>query len=71
MDGVREYEEGWQVALCRERESQRLVIVAYNEDHRRVTAVDVWDMMEWLRTGMPDGGNSDNLRSGCGDSRCS
>ena len=49
--GVREYAEGFPVALWRDEDSGRLLIVAENEGGNNSTAIDLLDLLEWLRHG--------------------
>ena len=56
MDGVREYEEGYPVLLCRHGKTGRMVIRAKNEGGCNHTDVDLWDLIEWLRSGTRDVG---------------
>lgn len=46
MEGVREYDEEFDVILC--QKNGRLVIRAYNEGGCSSTAVDLMDVMEWV-----------------------
>lgn len=56
MVGVREYAEGFPVALWRDEETGRLVVVAENEGGNNSTAVDLLDLIGWLRSGDATGG---------------
>ena len=50
LQGVREHGEGDPVELWRTL-SGRLVIRAYSESHNASSFVDLWDLLDWLRTG--------------------
>jgi hypothetical protein len=50
MTGVRSYGNEPEVELWF-HESARLVIVAYNEAGHAATEVDLWDVLNWVRTG--------------------
>lgn len=52
MEGVREYGEGMPVAL--EYHKNRLTILALNDGGLDSTAVDLLDLLAWLRTNRPD-----------------
>lgn len=49
MDGVREYGEGFPVSLQVDDCSRRLVIVAKNEGGSNETAIDLVDLLNWLK----------------------
>jgi hypothetical protein len=51
MEGVREYGEGYPVELWRDDVSGRLVIRAFNEGHHNDVVIDLWDILEWAKTG--------------------
>jgi hypothetical protein len=55
MLGVREHAEGYDVELIHESQTGRLVIQAKNEGGNNETLIDLWDLIEWLRTGPPVG----------------
>jgi hypothetical protein len=55
MSGVREYCDGYPVELRRDLKNGRLLITAWNEGHNNMTQVDLWDLIEWLRLGPPEG----------------
>jgi hypothetical protein len=50
MVGVREHSEGGLVELWRNKNG-RLIIRAYNERGNNITDVDLWDLLDWLRSG--------------------
>jgi hypothetical protein len=52
MVGVREYGEEYPVELGRDRKTGRLVIRALNESTLDETRVDLWDLIDWLRSGV-------------------
>jgi hypothetical protein len=51
MQGVREYAEGNPVRLQYDAVACRLVIVASNEGGYNEVAIDLLDLVEWLRSG--------------------
>jgi hypothetical protein len=61
LDGVREHTERWPVELRREVERGRLLITAYNEGHNNMTQVDLFDLLDWLACGPPDGRSADGF----------
>lgn len=52
MDGVREYAEECDVMLS--EESGRPVVVAENEGGHNWTAVDLHDLLNWIRINHPE-----------------
>ena len=55
LTGVREYGEMYSVELRRDMKTGRLIVMAWNEGHNNTTQVDLWDLLDWLRVGPPDG----------------
>jgi hypothetical protein len=53
LGGVREYMEEAPVEL-RICDNGRLAIVATNEGGNNQTRVDLWDLLDWLRSGPPE-----------------
>lgn len=51
MTGVREYAEGFPVEMQFDEKAQRFVIVAYNEDGFDSVAIDVLDLLRWMKSG--------------------
>lgn len=51
MKGVREYTEGDPVELQLDEKTGRMIVVATNEGGCNETAVDVLDLLDWVRTG--------------------
>lgn len=55
MDGVREYSEGFPVDLVLDEATGRIAVMAVNQDGYDVTAIDLLDLVAWLRSGpLPD-----------------
>jgi len=54
MEGVREYWEQYPVKLDVDEESGREIILSKNEGGYNSTAVDLLDLVEWLRAHRPD-----------------
>jgi hypothetical protein len=53
LDGVREYTDGDPVELRRDPRTGRLMVVAWNECHNNLTRIDLFDLIDWLRSGPP------------------
>jgi hypothetical protein len=51
MNTVREYAEGYPVELWRDDDSGRLVLLALNEAGFSGVRIDLWDLINWLRSG--------------------
>lgn len=49
--GVKECDEGYPVELMRHPETGVLVVRAWNECQNNTTSVDLWSLIEWVRTG--------------------
>ena len=54
LHNVREYAEGFDVTLKADEETGRLCIVAMNEGGHNCTAVDLLDLLAWLKTNRPE-----------------
>lgn len=54
LHGVREYAEGLPVELWRDNDTGRLTIVATNGGGYDSTAIDLRDLLSWLRDGPLD-----------------
>jgi hypothetical protein len=52
MEGVREYREEYAVELG--KEGDRFVVVATNEGSNNSTAIDLLDLLEWVRANRPE-----------------
>lgn len=50
MEGVREYCDGWEVFLSRDKETGRLTIEALNEGSYCSTTVDLLDILDWVKS---------------------
>ena len=53
MDGVTEYGEGAAVELHKDNNG-KLLVVAYNEGGYNSTAVDLLDILLWVKTNYPE-----------------
>lgn len=54
MEGVREYGEEMPVELSTSAGSDRPTLVAHNECGHNCTAVDLMDVLVWVRRNRPD-----------------
>jgi hypothetical protein len=54
MDGVTEYTEGYGVRLVETTGAGRLVVNALNEAGHNCTAVDLLELLAWVKANRPD-----------------
>jgi hypothetical protein len=61
LAGVNELIEGFPVELRRDVNSGRILITAWNEGHNAMTQIDLFDLLEWLRSGPAIGRTKDGF----------